>query len=109
VLLVDSGLPEPHLNHRIFAGSTLVAMVDLAYVEERIAVEYLGDHHRTDPALYRADITRRERLAAEGWNTIFVTAADLAGPTPLAVLHIRRALHRSTPQLSTRRAGVSRA
>lgn len=109
MLLVDAGLPEPELNPRIVVDSRFIAMVDLAYRDRRLAIEYLGDHHRTDPVLYRADITRRERLAAVGWNTIFVTAADLAGPVPLAVRHVRDAYQRSSPHLFTPGDGVSRA
>jgi very-short-patch-repair endonuclease len=73
-------------------------MVDLAFPERRVAVEYQGDHHRTDRALYQQDIYRRERLAAAGWETVFVTSADLAPPIPRAILTVRRALARSVPQ-----------
>lgn len=92
VELVDAGLPEPHLNHRIVERDVLLAMVDLAYPDRRVAIEYLGDHHRTDDGVYQADIYRRERLMAAGWNVVFVTAADLRGQTPRAVLSVRRAL-----------------
>lgn len=95
--LVAAGLPEPALNHRVVHRGAFVAMVDLAYPDNRVAVEYLGDHHRTDRAVYQQDIYRRERLAAAGWDTVFVTSADLAPPIPRAVLSVRRALSRSIP------------
>ncbi len=109
VALVRAALPEPELNFRVTHGGRLVAMVDLAYPEARTAIEYLGDHHRTDADLYRADIHRRERLASIGWNTVFITAADLAGPVPRAVPLIRAALRRSSRDLCTPEPGVSRA
>ncbi|MGO4298691.1 hypothetical protein [Leifsonia sp. RAF41] len=90
--LVDAGLPEPELNFRIRERNDFVAMVDLAYPDRRVAIEYLGDHHRTDGETYQADIYRRERLMAAGWNAVFVTAADLRGAVPRAVISVRRAL-----------------
>ncbi|MGO4594808.1 hypothetical protein AB4Z18_13405 [Leifsonia sp. 2TAF2] len=93
--LVDAGLPEPELNFRVLDRGRRIAMVDLAYSAERVAIEYLGDHHRTDQATYQEDINRRERLTAGGWDTVFITAADLRDPVPRAVLLVRRALVRA--------------
>lgn len=93
--LVRSGLPEPALNHHVHHGDRRIAMVDLAYPDRRLAVEYLGDHHRTDAAVYREDIYRRERLTAAGWDVVFLTKEDLAGPTPRASLLVRRAYARA--------------
>ncbi|MGH1524256.1 hypothetical protein ACRAWC_09560 [Leifsonia sp. L25] len=93
--LVRSGLPEPALNHHVHDRGSRVAMVDLAYPERRLAIEYLGDHHRTDADAYREDIYRRERLTAAGWDVVFLTVADLEGPTPRATLIVRRAYARA--------------
>lgn len=97
VALEDAGLPIPELNHvvRDIDGVNIAAMVDLAYPETMVAIEYLGDHHRTDRAVYRNDISRRERLVELGWDVIFVTAAD---PFPAVALRVRRALQRSSPR-----------
>jgi hypothetical protein len=91
--LVGAGLPEPALNYRVEHASHPVAMVDLAYPDRRLAIEYLGDHHRTDTATFREDVHRRERLTAAGWTTVFLTADDLRGPVPRAILAVRRAFH----------------
>lgn len=96
--LIAAGLPEPAINHHVFDRGTRIAMVDLAYPERRLAIEYLGDHHRTDRAAYREDIHRRERLMAAGWNVVFITADDLRQPLPRAVLLVRRAYARSVPE-----------
>ncbi len=96
VELLGAGLPEPHLNHKVFDSGRFVAMVDLAYPEHRVAIEYLGDHHRTQRELYEDDMARRERLAAAGWDALFVTSADVAPRSTRAVLHTRRALLRSS-------------
>jgi hypothetical protein len=95
--LAAAGMPEPELNHRVVHRGAFVAMVDLAFPEHQVAVEYLGDHHRTDREVYQQDIYRRERLTAAGWDTVFVTSADLAPPIPRAILSVRRALARSVP------------
>lgn len=93
--LVDAGLPEPELNFRVVDHDRRIAMVDLAYPTERIAIEYLGDHHRTDQATYQEDINRRERLIGAGWDPVFITSADVRDPVPRAVLLVRRALARA--------------
>jgi len=93
--LEDNGLPLPRLNHRVLSpvGDRTAAMIDLAYPEAKIAIEYLGDHHRTDRETYRDDIRRREMLVQLGWDVIFVTAADSFDDV---ALRVRRALHRSS-------------
>jgi len=92
LLLTESGLPEPALNHRVHTSNgALCGMVDLAYPPERVAIEYLGDHHRTDREVYRDDIERRERFADIGWSMHFVTARDLHHPRPL-LTRLRTAL-----------------
>ncbi|WP_431279314.1 hypothetical protein [Leifsonia poae] len=92
--LVDAGLPEPELNYRIEEDGTTIAMIDLAYPLHKVAVEYLGDHHRTDRETYRNDIHRRELLVDRAWSVILVTAAD---DLHHAALRTRRALLQSTP------------
>ncbi|MFF1571213.1 hypothetical protein ACFVWR_00570 [Leifsonia sp. NPDC058292] len=90
--LTAAGLPEPALNHPVTDSGRTLAMIDLAYPQHRVAVEYLGDHHRTERETYRADI-RRELLVQLGWNVILVTAAD---DFHAVALRTRRALLQST-------------
>ena len=100
LLLVESGFAEPALNYRVRNSSGgLVAMVDFAYPDERVAIEYLGDHHRTDTQTYRKDIRRRDILAMAGWSTLFTTADDLHDPR-LFLTHLRRQLA-STGKMSS--------
>lgn len=65
--------------------------MDLAYEDQRIAVEYEGDHHRTDRAQWHKDVHRQGRLEDLGWRVIRVTASDLATPATL-LTRVRRAL-----------------
>lgn len=72
--LVDGGLPEPRLDHDVYDDrGEFVACLDLAYPELRIAIEYDGDHHRTDPVQWARDVDRLDRLAEEGWRVVRVT------------------------------------
>lgn len=77
LLLARSGLPEPALNQVInnYRGG-FVAMVDLAFPDWKVAVEYQGEHHR-EKARFRQDITRRERIEDEGWTVVYVSADDI--------------------------------
>lgn len=74
-----AGLPEPELNVDVRHDGRFIACVDLAWPRERVAVEYEGDHHRTDRTVFRSDITRGERLRAAGWEMLRTTADDLHG------------------------------
>jgi hypothetical protein len=91
--LEDAGLPSPDLNYRIAgADGRTAAMIDLAYPASKVAVEYLGDHHRATAAAYRKDIARREWLVDQGWAVLFVTGGD---SLPSVAARVRTALRRS--------------
>jgi hypothetical protein len=75
--LVDAGLPEPVLNEPVRLPSGRVVHPDLAYPAQRIALEYLGDTHRTNRRRWQEDVRRRRELAAAGWWVVEVTAEDL--------------------------------
>jgi very-short-patch-repair endonuclease len=61
----------------------------MGWPEFMVAVEYDGEHHRTDPLQYRKDIRRLETLDRLGWIVIRVIAGDHPG----AVLRrVRQAL-----------------
>jgi len=103
LLIVRAGLPEPEVNVRRFdAGGSPLGRPDLSYGWCRLAFEYQGDHHRTDRATWRLDLSRRERFEDAGWRVVLVSDDDLHGVAASALLaRIRRhvAAHR-------RRAGT---
>jgi very-short-patch-repair endonuclease len=76
LLLVRSGLPEPLVNPELPIGD-VVLHPDLLYPQWRIALEYEGDLHRTDPVQWRRDIWRRELFEEAGWRVIRVHRDDL--------------------------------
>lgn len=99
LLIVDAGLPEPQVGYTINNGDgEFVANPDLAYVGERIAIEYEGEVHRTDPHVYTADILRREAIEEAGWYVIRVVSQHLMRTPALLLARISRALaDRATP------------
>lgn len=76
--IIRAGLPEPQLNFEVHDPrlGSYVPMIDFAYPEYRVAIEYEGDHHRT-PEQFRRDIRRYERLQDIGWLIVRVTAVDV--------------------------------
>ena len=77
-VIVTAGLPEPELNVDVYDSyGGWIARPDLVYVDARIALEYDGDHHRTDRAQWASDILRRQNLEDEGWVFRIVTARDI--------------------------------
>lgn len=76
--LVGTGFPEPELNWPFVQGGLIVALLDLAYPEWMLALEYEGEHHLTDPEQWAADIRRHDMLVDAGWRVIRVTKTDLA-------------------------------
>ncbi|KRE21591.1 hypothetical protein [Agromyces sp. Soil535] len=76
--IVRAGLPEPMVGYRVRDPrlAPYEPSVDLAYPDQRIAMEYEGDHHRA-PEQFRRDIARYERLQDIGWIVVRVTADDV--------------------------------
>lgn len=91
LLLIDSGLPEPVVQHEVWADGRLLGRTDLAYPEWKIAFEYEGDGHRTDKEQWRKDIQRQRHLEGDGWIVIRLTQADLDEPE-LLIARVRSAI-----------------
>jgi hypothetical protein len=81
MMLLGHGYPEPEPNRPIRDPATgIVYYIDLAYPQWKIAIEYDGKHHRTDPAQQEADLHKNEVLHGQGWSVQRVTGADLHRP-----------------------------
>jgi len=92
VLLAQAGLiavPQYKVRDR---NGDVVARVDLAFPELRIAIEYDGQWHGESSQLSR-DRRRMNRLSDAGWTVFYVTAADLHDPVAL-VARVRALLAR---------------
>lgn len=95
LVIIAAGLPEPEVGVEVWDGSEFVGRIDLAYRAQKIAIEYEGDHHRTDKRQWRKDIGRVNRLQEIDWFAIRATTAQL-WPTPTRLVEqVRAALRRA--------------
>lgn len=97
LLLIQAGLPRPQtqIPVRDEFGDP-IAYLDMGWEDVKVAIEYDGDHHRSDRRQYNRDIWRLEHLERLGWIVIRVVAGDQ--PNEI-VRRVRSAL--------ARRAGVT--
>jgi hypothetical protein len=80
LLLIHAGFPPPQTQIPVYDGySSLVAVLDMGWEDLKLAVEYEGDHHRTDRRQFNRDIRRAEAVAELGWIDVRVTAEDTPG------------------------------
>lgn len=90
VILTTSGLPRPVAQFEIRdAGGRFVARADLAYPEQRLAVEYDGAWHWKQR---REDERRRAAMRAAGWEVLVYDADDVYGDPDRVVHEVQGAL-----------------
>jgi very-short-patch-repair endonuclease len=83
LLLHRSDLPRPTAQFRVTDDhGRFVAIVDFAWPERKIALEYDGQWH-AEPGQFAKDRARLNRLTAAGWRVVFVTAQDMHDPVRL--------------------------
>ncbi|HHW83930.1 MAG TPA: hypothetical protein GX743_09010 [Actinomycetales bacterium] len=74
--LVRAGLPEPALQIPLDPTDPYSFTADLGYPDARLAIQYDGAHHFTEPG--RVRIARRNAaFEADGWTVFCVDGADL--------------------------------
>jgi very-short-patch-repair endonuclease len=91
LLLVRAGLPAPCVNRDVVEDGAWLARPDLSYPLQRIAIEYEGDHHRTDRRQWKRDKARRRLLEDHGWLVIEVIDDDVYKTPELTVARVRAA------------------
>jgi len=75
------GFPVPEPNVEIYDDlGQFIAMPDLQFKRYKMAIDYEGDHHRTDRIQWQRDIQRVPRLEDAGWHHTRLSALDLAYP-----------------------------
>jgi very-short-patch-repair endonuclease len=76
-LVASAGLGEPTAQHEVRVDGRLVARVDLAYPDLRVAIE--ADSHRwhAGRSSWERDLARRTALAADGWLVLHFSWRDL--------------------------------
>jgi very-short-patch-repair endonuclease len=90
LLLRDNGLPVAATQIPVYDRAGLIGVVDMGWEDEKIAVEYDGDHHRTNRRQYAKDQRRLRRLEAAGWIVVRVIAEDGAADILARVTDARR-------------------
>jgi very-short-patch-repair endonuclease/predicted kinase len=93
-LLLEHGLPEPVLHHRIDDAGRFVAEVDLAFPGFKIAIEADGPAH-LDPDVRERDLARQNDLVLLGWTILRFTWERLTTRPDLVVGVVRAALARA--------------
>jgi hypothetical protein len=77
VRFVLAGLPRPEVQFSVVVDGRLLARVDLAWPDLKIAVEYDGLWHVGSARQMHDDRERLNRLMGAGWVVIHVTSARL--------------------------------
>jgi hypothetical protein len=75
LVLVVAGFTPPTTQIRVTDGQ-FVAYLDMGWEHQMVALEYDGDHHRTDREQYVKDIRRAETLERLGWHVVRVVKED---------------------------------
>jgi hypothetical protein len=74
LLLIAAGFPKPQTQVIVVKeDDAFVGRVDMGWAEWKVAVEYDGPQHWTDPEQHARDIDRLADLAAQGWLIIRVS------------------------------------
>ena len=89
VAIALAGFPDPLVNAE-FEIDGRVVHPDLSWVEHRVAIEYEGDHHRTDRDQWHRDIRRDGGYGDSGWSLYRATADDYRSPDNLLLWLARR-------------------
>lgn len=77
VVLIQQGLPRPQTQIPVCDEfGSMIAYLDMGWEDVKVAVEYDGDHHRSDRTQYGWDIRRLEMLQRRGWIVVRVVAGD---------------------------------
>ncbi len=94
--LLDAGLPAPVLEYQIRdTHGRLVAQVDLAYPEQRVAIELQSVAFHLDRDTWEADAVRAAEIAAVGWTWLPLTWRRQTTGSMAAIATIRAALART--------------
>ncbi|WP_236023634.1 hypothetical protein [Bifidobacterium miconis] len=92
LVLRRHGIPRPEANYTVPGakfGSGASMTLDLAWPEYLVAVEYDGDHHRTDRRQWRRDKEKRMLLRGQHWMILEITADALSNDVACAEFAFR--------------------
>jgi hypothetical protein len=93
-LLKQAGLPDPAPQWEVRERGRLLARVDLAYPETKVAIEADGYRFHSGRLAWHRDLARRNTLTSRGWQVLHVTWEDLTNRQDAVVSEVRAALDR---------------
>jgi hypothetical protein len=76
-LLIDAGLPVPVRQYELWVDGELIARFDIAYPEERLAIELDSFRWHAGRGPFRSDRVRANRVTAAGWRLLRATPDDI--------------------------------
>ena len=76
LLLIKAGLPAPSTQIPVQENWHCIGVLDMGWEKYKVAVEYDGDHHRTNRRQYARDQWRLRKLEELGWIIVRVIAED---------------------------------
>lgn len=101
LVLLAAGLPRPSTQIPIVVDGRVRYRLDMGWPAQKVAVEYDGGQHWTDPRQRARDIERLEFLAALGWTIIRVSWTQLRDQPQRIVDRVAAALRlRTSVQVS---------
>lgn len=90
--LADARLPLPVAQYRVVDGSGFAAVLDGAYPDHQIGLEFDGQGPHSRPEAVFRDRERQNRLLALGWTILRFTWWDVMYGTPNFVGQVRAVL-----------------
>ncbi len=85
--LVHAGLPMPVPQYEVRDESgRLIARVDFAYPDARLALEVDGYAYHSGRKRWEADLARQNRLIAAGWRVLRFSSQDVDDPASLPAI-----------------------
>ncbi len=95
LVLEDGGVAGLEVNRPVFTiGGMFLCLPDLSIPAVKVAIEYDGDVHRTDPATWRRDVEKRQAMADAGWIVVTATADDVLREPDRLLRRVRTAIAR---------------
>lgn len=102
-LIARAGLPEPVLHYRVGDGERAIAVIDLAYPDQRIAIELDGYRYHHGRQRWQRDLQRANVLILLGWRVLRFTDEDLRRRPAEVVAAVACALDMNSRHSSTHR------
>lgn len=93
-MLQVAGLDDFVTNAAAFDGDGLIGYIDIAFTQERVAIEIDGFAWHSSPDRFQSDRDRQNRLVNAGWTVLRFTWENIHNNPGAMVERIRSALHR---------------